>query len=74
MEPVSLLVVTVTALFASSVKSLVKSAFDRWRGTSPQRLEIVTASGKKITIDASQLTREKVAEITGSSATAHATF
>ena len=30
----------------------------------PRRLEVVTAAGRKINIEASELTREKVAEIT----------
>jgi hypothetical protein len=73
MEPLSLLVVAVSALAASVVKPLIKGLFTRMGGGATTRtLEITTAAGKKVTIDASQLTQEKVAEITDSHSTVHA--
>jgi hypothetical protein len=47
---------------ASSAKFLVDKVFGRSRSESP-KLEVVTADGKKVSIEASQLTREKVEEI-----------
>jgi hypothetical protein len=72
MEPLSLLVVTLSALAASVVKPLIKGLFTRIGGATTHTLEITTAAGKKVTIDASQLTSEKVAEITDSHSTVHA--
>jgi hypothetical protein len=72
MEPLNLLIVTVTVLAAWAAKPLVKSLFANMKVLNQRTLVITTAAGKKITIDASQLTHEKIAEITGSRPAAHA--
>jgi hypothetical protein len=65
MEPLSALVVAVSAVAAYGTKALVNALFKRFKATP--KIEITTAAGHKITVDASQLTQEKVAEITGAS-------
>jgi hypothetical protein len=72
MEPVSLMIAVISALAAASAKPLVGRFFQRFHRPSPI-LEVVTSTGKRFRIAASELTRDKVAEITntGSAAGAH---
>jgi hypothetical protein len=72
MEPWNLLVVSMTVLAAWVAKPLVQTLFAHMKILNQRTLVITTATGKKITIDASQLTAEKIAEITGSRPAAHA--
>jgi hypothetical protein len=69
MEPVTLLIAALTATGAFLAKSVVGNFFHRSPSGSP--LEIVTADGKKVTIEASSLTREKVEEITKTGSAPH---
>lgn len=64
MDRVSLLVVSIAAAAAFLAKSLIVSVFEL-RQLKSSTLQIVTASGEKIRIDASKLTPEKAAEIAG---------
>ena len=68
MEVVSILMAVGTALFSFVSRSLVESLVAQ-RGLLRNRndLQIVTATGKKINILASDLTHEKVQEIVSSS-------
>jgi len=70
MEPLSFLLVTVSALAAYATKGLI-NRIATLRETS-HKLEITTASGERVTIDASKLTREKAAEIAESHSTVQA--
>jgi hypothetical protein len=71
MEPVSLLIAVVSALAAASAKPLVGRLFERFHRASPM-LEVVTSTGKKFRIAASELTADKVAEITNTQSPARA--
>jgi hypothetical protein len=78
MEPLSFLLVTVSAVVAYFTKSFINqvtTAYHAKSENSPRSdtLEIRTADGGKFTIDAEKLTREKAAEIVESrSSAAHA--
>jgi hypothetical protein len=63
MEPVTLVIAALAAAGASAAKSIISSYFRRDRAGS-HILELVTSDGKKISISASELTRDKIAEIT----------
>jgi hypothetical protein len=64
MEPINLLVVAASTAIAYFSKSIVKDVLTRRHKSST--LEVVMKDGKKIRIEADQLTSEKAAEITNS--------
>jgi folylpolyglutamate synthase/dihydropteroate synthase len=61
MNPVSLIIAALSVAGAAASKYAVEKAFQHLRLDS--RLEVVTSDGRKISIDASALTREKAEEI-----------
>ena len=72
MEPLSFVLVALSALAALATKTLV-TRISALRSDISRNLEITTANGEKLTIEASKLTREKAEEIAAHSA-AHAAF
>lgn len=63
MEPINLLIAVISALTAASAKPIVGRLFERFHRASPM-LEVVTSTGKRVHIAASELTRDKIDEIT----------
>ncbi len=63
MAPLSFIIALLTAVAAFASRRIVKGLVSHTERKTPESLEIATVDGRKITIDASQLTREKVAEI-----------
>jgi hypothetical protein len=63
MEPLSLVVVSISALVASAAKRLIGGLFSHFGRKTESQVVIVTAQGEKITLDASQLTPEKARAI-----------
>jgi hypothetical protein len=62
MELVTLLIAALTALAAEAARASISAYWSRL--TRSKSLEIVTSDGRKFTINPSELTRERISEIT----------